>query len=74
MPSVKRPWNGGSREAALASGATSDGRSNRHAGCPRCTACKGDGGMSAGVVCRGCGGAGYLVPPGGMPFVRRQGV
>ena len=71
MSSVKRAWNGGSREAALAA-AQRRADEAIAAGCQRCTACKGDGGMSTGVICLGCGGAGFLVPPGGMPIIRIQ--
>ena len=70
---TKRTWNGGSPETALAAAQRRTDEAIA-AGCPRCTACKGDGGMSTGVICPGCGGAGFLVPPGGMPIIRIQGV
>lgn len=64
---IKRAWNGGDRKSALdaAQRRTDEAIAS---GCPRCTVCEGDGGVTAGKICRGCGGAGYLVPLGGMPI------
>lgn len=65
-----KAWNGGSREAALAA---ADGRTERaiQSGCPRCSRCDGVGALEDEnqllAVCLDCGGAGFLVPAGGMP-------
>ena len=41
-------------------------------GCHRCRDCGGDGGVLMGRVCNCCGGAGFIVPEGGMPLPRSK--
>lgn len=68
---VRKAWNGGSREAALA---IAHDRTERAiaSGCPRCNRCNGAGALQDEdqllALCPDCGGAGYLVPPNGMPM------
>jgi hypothetical protein len=64
---VRKAWNGGSPEAALAA-AHRRTEEAIAAGCPRCPICQGDGGQSAAALCPTCGGAGCLVPAAGMPL------
>lgn len=68
---VPKAWNGGSRESALAAAANATERAVA-SGCPRCTHCDGVGALEDEhqllTVCPDCGGAGFLVPAGGMPM------
>jgi hypothetical protein len=65
-PRIRKAWNGGSSAAALAAAQRRTDAAIA-AGCPRCACCGGDGGVAKRSVCPGCGGAGFLVPAGGMP-------
>lgn len=70
MKRARKAWNGGSRDAAMAA-AQQRTEEAIASGCPRCVLCAGDGGLAAGDICPHCCGAGFLVPPGGMPVPKR---
>ena len=68
---VVKTWNGGSREAALEAAADRTEKAIA-SGCPRCGRCDGIGALEDEqqllAICPDCGGAGFLVPAGGMPM------
>lgn len=68
MKRLRKAWNGGSIEAALKAAREFTERAIK-AGCIRCDNCGGQGGSEANGVCVQCGGAGFLVPAEGMPFM-----
>ena len=68
---ARKAWNGGTRETAMAA-ARQRTEEAIASGCHRCRDCGGDGGVLMGRVCNCCGGAGFIVPEGGMPLPRSK--
>lgn len=65
---ARKAWNGGSRERAMDL-ARERTEAAIASGCPRCLICHGTGGGENPLwICGDCGGAGFLVPIGGMPI------
>ena len=67
--SARKSWNVGSPEAALRAARVSTEEAIE-SGCPRCPMCHGEARLDEVTICPQCGGAGFLVPPGGMPAWR----
>lgn len=67
---VRKAWNGGNPEAARIEAQERRERAIA-SGCAHCPRCDGAGAIQVHpYVCDECGGAGYLVPHGGMPAAK----